>query len=75
MCSMVLWLPLTNRVHGVRSELEHAIEYKSTTLEKHITPVPTIVFDDVVSLSLNPQVKPDQGDSSEPPVEKLFHGI
>ena len=65
---MVLWLPPTNRVHGVRSELEYPVEYESATLEKHITPVPTIVLDDIVSLSLYPQVEPDQGYSTEPPV-------
>ena len=59
----------------MRSKLEHAIEYESTTLEKHVTPIPTIVFDDIVSLSLHPQIEPDQGYSSEPPVGELFHGI
>ena len=48
-------------------KLEDAIEYKSTTLEKHVTPVPAIVFDNIVSLGLYPQVEPDQGYSSEPP--------
>ena len=59
----------------MRSELEHTIEYESATLEKYVTPVPTIVFDDIVSFSLYPQVEPDQGYSSEPPVGELFHRI
>jgi len=75
MYSTVLRLPHTNRVHGVRSELEHAIEHEGTTLEKYVTPVPAIIFDDIVSLSLYPQVEPDQGYSSEPPVGELFHRI
>ena len=43
----------------MRSKLEHAIEYKGAALKKYVAPVPTIVFDDVVSLSLYPQIEPD----------------
>ena len=43
----------------MRSKLEHAIEHESATLEKYVTPVPTIVLDDIVSFSLYPQVEPD----------------
>jgi len=56
-------------------ELEHTIEHESATLEEYVTPVPTIVFNDIVSLSLYPQVEPDQGYSSEPPVGELLHRI
>lgn len=59
----------------MRSELEHTIEHEGATLEKDVTPVPAIIFDDIVSLSLYPQVEPDQGYSSEPPVGELFHRI
>jgi len=59
----------------VWSELEHTIKHESATLEKHVTPVPAIVFDNIVSLSLYPQVEPDQGYSSKPPVGELFRGI
>ena len=71
---MKLLLP-TNRVHGMRSKLEHAIEYEGTTLKKYVTPVPTIVFDDIMGLSLYPQIEPDQGYSTEPPEGGLFHSI
>ena len=56
----------------MRSELEDAIENESATLEKHVTPVPAIVLDDIMSLSLYPQVEPDQGYPSEPPIRVLF---
>ena len=59
----------------MRSELEHAIKHKSATLEKYVTPVPTVILDDIVGLSLDPQVKPNQGYSSEPPMETLIHDI
>jgi len=62
----------TNGVHGVRSELENTIENQSATLEKYVTPVPTIVLDDIVGLGLYPQVEPDQGYSSEPPVRESY---
>jgi len=71
---MVSQSPPTNRVHGVRSELKHTIEHQSATLEKYVTPVPTIVLDDIVSLGLYPQVELDQGYSSEPPARELFNG-
>ena len=69
---MGLRLLPTNRIHGVRSKLKHAIEYESAALEKHVTPVPAIVLDDVVSLGLYPQVEPDQGHSSEPSVGESY---
>jgi hypothetical protein len=59
----------------MRSKLEHAIKYESAALEKHVTPVPTIVLDDIVSLSLYPQVEPDQGYSSEPSVRESYWRI
>ena len=59
----------------MRSELEYAIEHEGTTLEKYVTPVPTIVFNDIVSLSLYPQVEPDQGYSSEPPMGELVRRV
>lgn len=59
----------------MRSKLEHAIEYESTTLKKYVTPVPTIIFDDIMGLGLYPQIEPDQGYSSEPPAGELFQII
>ena len=58
----------TNRVHGVRCELKHAIKHKGATLEKHVTPVPAVILDDIVGFGLYPQVEPYQGYPSEPPV-------
>ena len=56
----------------MRSELEDAIEYEGPALEKYVTPVPAIVLDDIVSLSLYPQVEPDQGYTGKPPVEECY---
>lgn len=71
----LLWLTPTNGVHGMGSELEDAIEYESATLEKHVTPVPAIILDDVMGLGLYPQIEPDQSYSGEPPVRVLFDNI
>ena len=56
------------------SKLENSIEHEGSTLEKHVTPVPTIVLDDIMSLRLYPQVEPNQGNSSEPPTIKVLVG-
>jgi hypothetical protein len=55
---MLTWA-LTDRVHGMRSELKHAVEYERTTLEKAVAPVPAIVFDDMVCLRLDPEIERD----------------
>ena len=48
-------------------KFEDTIENKSTTLEKHVTPVPTIVFDDVMGFSFNPQIEAYHSKSRNPP--------
>ena len=72
MSSAVPESPPTNRVHGVRSEFEHAIEYEGSTLEKYVAPVPAVVLDDIVSFGLYPQIKPDQSHPGEPPVRESY---
>ena len=54
----------------MRSKLEHAIENEGATLKKDVAPVPTVVLDDIVSLSLYPQIEPNQGYSTEPPARR-----
>jgi hypothetical protein len=48
------------------SELKHAVKDECTTLEKAVTPVPTIVLNDMVGLGLDPEIERDQGDASDP---------
>jgi hypothetical protein len=50
----------------VRRELEDTIEYKGTALEENITPVPTIVLDDVVRFRFYPEVECDQCETANP---------
>lgn len=48
---------LTNGVHGVRRQLKDTIEHESTTLKEHVSPIPAIIFYDVMSLSFDPKVE------------------
>jgi len=41
----------------MRSKLEHTIKDKCTTLEEAVSPIPTIVLDDIVSFGLHPEVE------------------
>ncbi len=52
-------------------ELKHTIEDKSPTLEEHIAPVPAIVLDNVMSLSLHPQIEGNEGYTADPPDRAL----
>lgn len=58
---------LTNRVHRVRSELENSVKDQVSSLEKDISPIPTIVFDDIVSFNFDPKVKPNKRQGAQPP--------
>jgi len=44
----------------MRREFEHAVKYKIAALKEHISPIPSVIFDDVMSLGLYPKVKPDE---------------
>jgi hypothetical protein len=53
----------------VRRELEDAIEYEGTALEEDVTPVPTIVLDNVVCFCFYPEVECDQCEAANPSLE------
>lgn len=53
----------------MRRQLEHAVKYKRTALEKYITPVPSIILYDMVRLRLNPKIECDQRNPANPPVQ------
>jgi hypothetical protein len=39
---------LTDRVHGMRGELEHAIKDEGATLKEAVAPIPAIICNDAV---------------------------
>ena len=44
----------------MRGKFKDAIEDEGPTLEEDITPVPTVIFDDVMSFCFYPDVENDQ---------------
>lgn len=63
---LCLIVALTDRVHRMRRKFKDAIEDKCTALEEDVSPVPTIVFDYVMSFGFDPKVKRDEGDPTQP---------
>lgn len=63
----ILGFMLTDRVHRVGSKLEDTIKDQCTTLEEDVAPIPSIIFDDIVSFSFDPQIESDEGDTAYPP--------
>lgn len=49
----------TDGIHGVWRELKDAVEYEGAALKKDVTPVPPIIFYDVVRLGFHPEVECD----------------
>ena len=58
---------LTDGVHRMRGEFEHAVEDEGAALEEDVAPVPSVVLDDVVCLRLDPEVECDEGKPADPP--------
>ena len=50
----------------MRRKLEDAIEDEGSTLEEYIAPVPAVIFDDMVSFSLDPEVEGNESYSADP---------
>lgn len=48
----------------MRCEFEHAVKYKIAALEEHVSPIPSVILDDVMSLSFYPEVKADKRDAT-----------
>lgn len=46
------------------SELKNAVEDQISALEEDISPIPTIILDNVVSFSLHPEVKADENEAA-----------
>ena len=58
---------IANRVHGMRSHLEDAIEGEFLIDEvEEVTPIPGIVFDDSMGIELDPEVESDEGQATQP---------
>ena len=56
-----------DRVHGMRSQLKDAVESKFLLNEvEEVTPVPSIVLDNTMSIQLDPQVEANQCDANSP---------
>lgn len=66
---------LTNRVHGVRSQLKDAVKNQSSALKEAISPVPAVVLYDIVGLGLNPKIERYERDSSQPSVESNYEEL
>jgi len=45
---------LTDRVHWVGSQFENAVKDQITALEEAVAPIPSVILDDIMSLSLDP---------------------
>ena len=48
----------------MRREFEDTVEYKRAALEETIAPVPSVIFDNIVRLSLDPQIEADERDAA-----------
>jgi hypothetical protein len=59
----------------MRGEFENTVEYESAALEKHVSPVPSVILDDIVSLGFDPEVEADHSDACEPPAGELVYVI
>lgn len=55
-------------------ELEHAIKDQVSTLEKDITPVPTIIFHDAVCFGFDPEIEHDQRHTANPATHQGVNG-
>ena len=44
----------------MRCKLKHTVEYKIAPLEENVSPVPTIILDDVMRLSFHPEVEANE---------------
>ena len=57
---------LTDRIHGVRGELEDAVKHQVAALEEDIPPVPAVVFDNVMRFCLDPKVEGNESNAAYP---------
>ena len=63
---------LTDRIHWMGSQFKYTIEDKCATLEEYITPIPTIVLHNVVSFSLDPNIKTNKRNATKPSVNRTL---
>jgi hypothetical protein len=54
----------------MRGQLEDTVKHKRAALEKHITPVPAIILDDIVCLGFDPKVKYNQCNTADPSAQR-----
>jgi hypothetical protein len=57
---------LTDGIHGMRRKLEHAVKDECTTLEEAVAPVPTVILDHIVRFRLDPEVKCNEDNTTDP---------
>ena len=50
----------------MRRQLEHAIKDEATACEEAIAPIPPVIFDNVVGLSLDPPIERDERQANDP---------
>lgn len=65
---------VSNAVHGVGRHFEYPVKDEGAALEKDVSPVPAVIFDDVVGFGLDPEVKCDENDSTDPAQNVGEHG-
>lgn len=56
----------TDGVHWVWCQFEDAIEDKVSSLKETVSPIPAVVFHNVMGLGLNPEVESNERNTSEP---------
>lgn len=52
-------------------KLEDAVEDKGTTLKKDVSPIPAVIFDNMVRFGLDPQVEGNKGKTADPSVHTV----
>jgi len=60
----------TNGVHRVWGQFKYTIKNEVSALEEAVTPVPTVVFNHVVGLGLNPEIEANESNATKPPSER-----
>ena len=48
-------------------QFEDSIKDEGATLEEDVAPIPTIVFDDMMSFSLDPKIESNKCEATNPP--------
>lgn len=55
----------------MRGELKDTVEDEGSSLVEHISPVPTVVFHDVVRFGFHPQVEGNENEATNPSAQDI----